>query len=133
MLSLQGQYKRPIMARVTYNKEYVIPTCFDSQGRITKQVAYRMQIENGVRTRFCVGYQIRDPYSGRLKDIVRYDDAGGDFHRHSAGFPPGKDHIPIQVLPGLEFDFIDADLAQNANIYEAEAVKYGYEVTEDET
>lgn len=90
-----------------------------------------MQIENGVRTRFCVGYQIRDPVSGRLKDIVRYDDAGGVPHRHSAGFPPGRDHIPLNVIPGLEMDFVQADLAENANLYEAEAVRYGYEVAED--
>ena len=120
------------MARASYNREFVIPTCFDAHGQITKQVVYRFQVENGQRTRFCVGYQVRDPLSGRLKDIVRYDDAGGTFHRHSAGFPPGPDHIPLEVLPGLEFDVIEADLAANANLYEAEAVKYGYEVKEDE-
>jgi len=120
------------MPRATYNKEFIIPVAFDSEGLILKQVVYRMQIDNGLRTRFCVGYQIREPVSGRLKDIVRYDDAGGFFHRHSAGFPPGRDHIAIEVLPGLEFDYIDADLAANANVYEAEAVRYGYEVKEDE-
>lgn len=120
------------MARAFYNRGYLIPTSFDAQGQVAKQIAYRFHVENGQRVRFCVGYQIRDPVSGKLKDIVRYDDAGGTFHRHSAGFPPGRDHISIEVLPGLEFDFIDADLAQNANLYEAEAVKYGYEVIEDE-
>lgn len=120
------------MPRPTYNKEFHIPVAFDEHGLIRKQVAYRMQIENGERTRFCVGYQVRDPIDGRLKDIVRYDDAGGRFHRHSAGFPPGSDHIPIDVLPGLEFDYIDADLAARANHYEAEAVRYGYEVPEED-
>jgi hypothetical protein len=119
------------MPRPTYNKEYAIPAAFDALGRIQKQIAYRIQIENGVRVRFCVGYQVRDPISGRLKDIVRYDDAGGAFHRHSAGFPPRSDHITLEVLPGLEFDYIEADLAANANLYEADAVRYGYEVEED--
>ena len=119
------------MPRPTYNKEYFIPVAFDDHGRVSKQIIYRMQIENGQRVRFCVGYQIRDPLSTRLKDIVRYDDAAGVFHRHSAGFPPGNDHIPIPCLPGAEFDLIEADLAVNANLYEAEAVRYGYEVAED--
>jgi hypothetical protein len=119
------------MPRANYNREYSIPVSFDAQGT-SRQIAYRLQVEHGQRVRFCVGYQIRDPQTGRLKDIVRYDDSGGYFHRHSAGFPPGNDHIAVNVLPGLEFDYIDADLAANAKLYEAEAVRYGYEVSEDE-
>jgi hypothetical protein len=78
------------MPRVTYNKEYAIPLEFNSNGEISKQIAVRLQIEAGGMPRFCVGYQVRDPISGKLKDIVRYDNSGGYFHRHSAGFPPGK-------------------------------------------
>jgi hypothetical protein len=45
---------------------------------------------------------MRDPVSGRPKDIVRYDDAGGYPYRHSTGF------------------------------YEAEALRYDYEVADNE-
>jgi hypothetical protein len=64
------------VSRPTYNKEFFIPVPFDERGAV-KQIAYQMQIENGIRVRFCVGYQVRDPYDARLKDIVRYDDARG--------------------------------------------------------
>jgi hypothetical protein len=36
------------------------------------------------------------------------------------------------VLPGGEFDFIEADLAQNAERYEREARASGFEVDDDE-
>lgn len=121
------------MARPTYNLEYFVEHEFDANGEPSKRLAVRLQIEGGRLVRFCIGYQIRDPISGKLKDIVRYDNAGGYFHRHSAGFPPGKDHIAINLPPGIsEIEYIDGDLAANANIYEAQAVIYGYEVLEDE-
>jgi hypothetical protein len=81
----------------------------------------------------CVAFQIPDPGTGRLKDIVRYDDYGGFLHRHSAGFPPGTDHIKITVPPGhTAWDYIQADILTNANHYEADAVRYGYEVSDEE-
>jgi hypothetical protein len=105
----------------------------DETGEVARRLVYRMQIERGVRTRFAVGYQIRDPDSGRLKDIVRYGDARGFFHRHNAGFPPGNDHIPINLPPGIdELEYIEADLDAHADEYEAEAVRLGYEVSEDD-
>jgi hypothetical protein len=120
------------MPRPTYNKEYPVPFAFDENGNVSKQIMYRFQIENGERIRWCIALQIPEPGTGRLKDIVRYDDYGGFLHRHSAGFPPGKDHIGITVPPGhTELDYIQADIMNNANFYEADAVRYGYEVSDE--
>jgi hypothetical protein len=121
------------MSRPTYNKEYPVPFAFDENGNVSKRIMYRFQIENGKRIRWCIAYQILEPGTGRLKDIVRYDDYGGFLHRHSAGFPPGKDHIRITVPPGrTESEYIQADILNNANLYEADAVRYGYEVSDEE-
>lgn len=120
------------MPRATYNKEFPIDFGFGENGEVTKRIVYRMQNESGQRIRFCVGYQVRDPQTGRLKDIVRYDDAHGYLHRHSAGFPPGRDHIRVNLPPGVtDFGYITTDIMENADLYEAEAVRYGYEVPED--
>ncbi len=68
-----------------------------------------------------------------MKDIVRYDDAHGFFHRHSPGFPPGNEHIPINLEPGTtELEYSLKDLEAHAAEYEAEALRTGYEVDKDE-
>jgi hypothetical protein len=121
------------MPRPTYNLEYPVPFESDENGNTSKRIMYRLQVENGKRIRWCIALQVIEPGTGRLKDIVRYDDFGGFLHRHSAGFPPGKDHIRITIPSGSkEFDYVEADILTNANIYEAEAVRYGYEVSEEE-
>jgi len=119
------------LPRPFYNTPYDVPIESDEAGEICKQIAYRMHVVNGVRVRFCIGYQIRDLKTGRLYDIVRYDDAGGFVHRHSPGFPPGDQHIPFQLDSNGGFDAIDRDIEENAETYEYEAARTGYKVSED--
>ena len=119
------------MARVTYNLEWSIPLVFDAHGEVVRETAFRLQIEHGRRVRFAVALRIRDERDGRMKDIVRYDDFGG-FHRHAPGFPPRRKHEWINLRPGEELDFIEADLDANADTYEKAARTIGFEVTDDE-
>ncbi len=119
------------LARVTYNLEWAVPLVVDEQGEVVREAAFRLQIERGRRVRFAIALRIRDERDGRMKDIVRYDDCRG-FHRHAPGFPPRRKHEWISLPPGDEFDFIEADFNANADHYEQEARRTGFEVTDDD-
>jgi hypothetical protein len=122
---------KPTVPRPTYNLEWEVDLAYDDRGEVVRSVAYRLQVERGRLVRFAVALRIRKHRDDKLRDIVRYDDFRG-FHRHAPGFPPSREHEWITVLPGGEFDFIEADLAQNAERYEREARASGFEVDDDE-
>jgi hypothetical protein len=90
-----------------------------------------MQIEHGRRVRFCIAYQIQDKRDGCLTGIVRYGDAHGAFHRHTPRLPPSKRRTWLpEVAQGRELD--KADLADNAEQYEAIATLADLEITDED-
>ncbi len=118
------------MARVEYNRQYLVTIDTDTQGELTRGYMVRMQVENGVRVRFAVSLQVRDLASGRLKEVARYDDFRG-FHRH---LPPDPDvHEWLEgVSETDQVRFAIRDIALNADKYSQHAQVAGYETPEDE-
>jgi hypothetical protein len=140
------------LTRVVYNREWEIPLTVDETNAVVRSIVYRLHIENGRLVRFALALRVRDERDNQLKDILRYDDYRGidnrledivrydhyrGFHRHAPGSSSGSSHDRIVADPGcgLAFDeaaLLEADLLENAERYEAEARKSGFEVPDDE-
>jgi hypothetical protein len=101
-------------------------------------LALRIRDERDNRLKDIVRYDNYRGIENRLKDIVHYDDYRG-FHRHAPapGFSPQRAREWNAAEPGrgsafTETDLLEADLLENAERFEAEARKSGFEVPDDE-
>jgi hypothetical protein len=118
------------LARVTYNREFILPYRSDEHGPLV-DIVLRQQIERGERVRMCISLRIRDDRDGRMKEIVRYDDHLG-FHRHVPGVPPGRrEEIPLPP-EGDPVTMARVDLLAAADLYLERARETGlFEVPDD--
>lgn len=118
--------------RPAYSREIRIPLRSDARGELAR-IGIRLDIASGERRFYCVALQMRDEVdASKMRDIVRYDEWHGIFHRHAPGLPKPGEATLVDVPRGMDATKVAInDIVENAEAYMAIAKLTGYEAPED--
>jgi hypothetical protein len=117
------------VARIEYNRGFAIPLGWGEFGE-GGTIVVRLHVIDGRRLRLCVSLAVTASGGRRSREIVRFDDAHGRFHRHASGDPPRVDDREYldRVPENMRIAYAVEDIRANADRYVAEARRAGYEV-----